>query len=179
MTALAHARYRTAQFFRAVFATISDDDIALVADLLGQNPAALKLFQRMSTPDRRHGIAVAKTLLADGHTDAALLQAALLHDVGKAMGQPLIHRVLVVVLRRTSPALLNRLASAPLDCARWRRPFVINARHPDIGAQWAHEAGCSATVAQLIARHQQKPAARPDSAIEKLHAALYAADNKN
>ncbi len=179
MTAVARARYRATQFFRALFATISADDMTLANDILGHNPAALNLFRRMSAHDRQHAIAVAKTLLADGYTDAALLQAALLHDVAKSLGQPIIHRVLVVLLERCCPLLLKRLARAPLDCARWRRPFVVSDRHPQIGAAWAKDAGCSPLVVQLIARHQQKPAAHPISTAAKFHAALYAADNQN
>ncbi len=179
ITLVVRARYRATQFFQALFATISDEDYALVNNILGHNSAALKLFRQMNTPDRRHAIAVAKTLLADGHTDLSLLQAALLHDVGKSMGQPIFYRVLVVLLEKCCPTLLKRLSAAPLDCARWRRPFVISDRHPQIGANWAKEAGCSATVIQLIARHQQKPVSHPISTTAKFHAALYAADNKN
>ncbi len=179
MNSTARVRYRAAQFFSALFATISDDDLSLVDDILGHNPAALNLFRRMSTSDRRHAIAVAKTLLAAGHTDRQLLQAALLHDVAKSLGQPIVHRVLVVLLDKCCPALLKRLANAPLDCARWRRPFVVSERHPQIGAAWAKEAGCAPSVVQLIARHQQKPVAHPVSTAAKLHAALYAADNEN
>ncbi len=179
MTAVSHARYRAAQFFGALHATISTDDARLVESVLGHTPAALTLFRQMSTSDRRHAIAVAKTLRAAGHTDPLLLQAALLHDVGKSLGQPLIHRVLVVLLHKYCPAALTWLADAPLECARWRRPFVIHTRHPQMGAVWAKEAGCSPLVVHLIAIHQQLPATLPVSSAEKLHTALYAADNEN
>lgn len=179
MNTVARARYRAKQFFWALFAARTGDNFALATEILGHNPTALQLFRQMNNSDRRHAIAVAKTLLAEGYTDPQLLQAALLHDVAKSLGVSIFHRVLVVLLERCCPLWLNRLAAAPLDCAGWRRPFVVSFRHPQIGAAWAKKAGCSPMVVQLIARHQQKPATHPVSTMEKLHAALYAADNQN
>ncbi len=179
MMTVGKIRYRAAQFFHALYATISAEDWALVDAIFDGNAAARALFDRMTRADRHHAIAVARALQQRGHTDSHLLQAALLHDVGKSLGQPIVHRVLVVIFSKCCPALLKKLAAAPLDCAGWRRPFVVSERHPQIGAQWAREAGCAPQVVRLIAHHQRRPAAHPISPEQQLHAALYAADNEN
>lgn len=176
---MSHIRYRAAQFFHALHTTISTDDLALVDRILGGNSAARALFNRMSPSDRQHAIAVARTLQQCGYTAPELLQAALLHDVAKSLGQPILHRVLVVLLSRVSYSFLKKLGSAPLDCPAWRKPFVVSLHHPQIGAEWAKEAGCSPLTVQLIAHHQRRPATHPISLEQKLHTALYAADNEN
>ena len=172
-------RYRAKQFFAALKPDISSDDTALIQSTFTENPQALELFYRMDTRDRQHGVAVLRTLLAQNHHHPALLQAALLHDVGKAMGQPLFYRVAVVLLHTVWPAGLTRLGQGPLTCAVWRRPFVINLNHPHIGATWAAEAGCDALVVELIETHQHQPADRPQTLTQRLHRALYNADGEN
>jgi len=177
--ALQTVQYRTRQFFLAVRPRVSEADLAEVAWVLAGNRAAISLFRQMSPADQRHALAVWHTLQTWGHTHRALGQAALLHDVGKSPGQPLFHRVVIVLLEKFRPALLARLADAPLDCALWRRPFVVNAQHPHLGARWAQEAGCSPLVVSLIAMHQQKPATPAPDFTATLQAALYRADNLN
>lgn len=130
------------------------------------------LFKRMPAGDQQHALAVAETLQQAGYQQRALLQAALLHDVGKSIGQPLMHRVAIVLLQAFWPAALRRLetpvatavlsqASHPLPpdvlshVAWWRRPFVVHARHPYVGAAWARAAGCEPLAVTLIARHQE------------------------
>jgi predicted HD phosphohydrolase len=75
-------RYRWRQFRWALEARIRKEDQALVARFLP--PEAQALFWRMPRSDQRHSLAVLRTLLEWGETHPALLQAALLHDVGKA-----------------------------------------------------------------------------------------------
>lgn len=172
-------RYRSTQFFSTINAIITPSDNALVQSVLGKDTPALALFNKMTHSDQYHAIAVLKTLIARGHTHPALQQAALLHDVGKILGQPIIHRIIVVILKRFCPALLQKLANAPLNCPQWRQPFVVNYRHPQIGAEMAKTAGCKALVVKLIAAHQGLPQENPSTQMEKFHAALYAADNEN
>jgi hypothetical protein len=106
------------------------------------------------------------------------MQAALLHDVGKSMGQPIIHRVLIVLLEAFWPAALRRL-STPGNAGWWRRPFVIHAQHPAVGATWAKEMGCEPLAVNLITRHEDAFIAESAGDAEKLLAALQWADNLN
>ncbi len=190
------ALYRAAQFFAALRAGLPgwaggkrvQDDGVVAAVLV--TAAQRQLFDRMPANDRRHALAVARTLQETGFDHPALLQAALLHDVGKSIGQPLPHRVLIVLLEAFWPAALAWLSSlnargrqpaslAVLRVSAWRRPFVVHARHPVIGAIWADEVGCDPLAVRLIARHQDKLDHGPGDNEDKLLAALQRADNLN
>jgi hypothetical protein len=173
------------------------DDLALVKSFL-PSLRQQQLFKRMAPNDQRHALAVARTLQEAGHHQLPLIQAALLHDVAKSIGQPIIHRVLIVLFEAFWPAALEKLANPtlfrrtvelpspdhlPLIYASswWRRPFVVHAYHPIIGASWAKEAGCDPTAVTLILKHQDiltedEPS---DSPQKKMLAALQWADNLN
>jgi hypothetical protein len=191
------ALYRATQFFVALKAVLwkggglTPADEALVTSVL-TTPAQQHLFTRMSPNDQRHALAVLRTLQAAGCDQRALLQAALLHDVAKSMGQPIIHRVLIVLFKAFWPAALERLSEWPQSVPNnssfilhpssfpnWRRPFVIHAHHAAIGAAWAEEAGCEPLAVKLIARHQEMLIGEPGEEEEKLLAALQWADDLN
>jgi hypothetical protein len=202
------AFYRVSQFLAAVKTCLpvwvrggrdrlTTEDGTLVRSSLTTLPQQ-QLFARMSPNDRRHALAVVYTLRQAGHHNPALVQAALLHDVGKSAGQPLIHRVLIVLLEAFWPAALQRLSKPTAAASErmieddhyvgdvslervswWRRPFVIHARHAFIGAAWAAEAGCEPLVVELIARHQQPAGQEPVDSKERLLAILQWADNLN
>ncbi len=146
---------------------------------LGNNLSALTLFEKMDKTDQKHAIAVLQTIRNWGELNSSLLQAALLHDVGKSLGQPLFHRVLIVLLATFMPKILHKFGNASLNCVAWRRPFVIHAKHHEIGATWAREAGCDELVVCLIRHHQQKPVINSDIQFEKFQAILYQADSIN
>jgi hypothetical protein len=202
------ALYRASQFFAALRAylpawaggiqgELRPDDLMLIKSFLPSLPQQ-QLFKRMSPNDQRHALAVARTLQEAGHHQLPLIQAALLHDVGKSIGQPIIHRVLIVLFEAFWPAALEKLANpahfwqtgealAPdqirvIDAySWWRRPFVVHAYHPIIGAIWAKEAGCDPAAVSLILKHQDiltedNP---PDSPQKKMLAALQWADSLN
>jgi hypothetical protein len=121
-------------------------------------PSQRKLFLRMAPNDQRHSLEVYATLCQAGDDNPDLLKAALLHDVGKAAGHIMLwQRVLIVLLQRWAPNILAWFARGSYDdrLPWWRRGFVINRRHPDVGARWAAEAGCSRTTVALIQRHQE------------------------
>jgi hypothetical protein len=189
------ALYRAYQFFAALKASLprwvggvrgelTTEDEVLFTSIL-KVPTQQQLFARMSPHDQRHALAVVRTLQAAGYHQTALMQAALLHDVGKSMGQPLIHRVLIVLLKAFWPAALRwlsgELAAHPSiqKVSWWRRPFVIHAQHPMIGATWAEEAACEPLAVHLIARHQEILGGESVSEEEKLLAALQWADDLN
>lgn len=191
------ALYRSYQFFAALKAylpawagglsrQLAAEDRDLLHAILPAEPQQ-RLFARMSANDQRHGLAVARTLQQAGYRQPALLQAALLHDVAKSLGQPILHRVLIVLLEAFWPAALTRLSGERetptpqmaqveawlAETSLLRRPFMIHAYHPVIGAAWAEAAGCEAVAVELILRHQEKIKDEP------LLAALQWADNLN
>lgn len=202
------ALYRAFQFFAALRAylpiwaggiqgELRPNDLAVVKSFLPSLPQQ-QLFERMAPNDQRHALAVARTLQEAGHHQLPLIQAALLHDVGKSIGQPIVHRVLIVLFEAFWPAALEKLANPALfwqmgelpspehlsliyAYSWWRRPFVVHAYHPIIGAIWAKEAGCEITAVTLILKHQDiltedEP---PDSPQKKMLLALQWADNLN
>jgi hypothetical protein len=171
--------YRAQQFFWALGSRMEPGDWAEVGALL--TPAQMALFRQMPRYDRRHGLHVARTLRATGNDDPDLLTAALLHDVAKSAGPlRLWHRVAIVLLKAFAPRWLSWLAREAAS-RHWRYPFYIHRIHPQIGARWAEEAGCSALTAWLIAHHQ--PLANQDDGAEdergRLLTALRWADVQN
>ena len=188
--------YRVVQFFRALTARVSDEEMKQVTCIL--TPASLVLFQSMAIQDQRHGLDVCAALRQTRHTNPDLLAAALLHDIGKAAAQlPAWQRAIIVLLERFAPRLLDRLGQGeprelilPVPSVAegglpdgWRRSFIIHAHHPEIGARWAQEAGCSPLTVALIRRHQDKLtndlSLTAESEKNQLLAALQAADNLN
>ncbi len=167
------AVYRVRQFVSALRASrLSTQERTFVNQYL--SPAQQVLFERMSVQDQSHAVAVARALYQQGWRDVALLQAALLHDIGKAdSGLSLWHRVLIVLLHAIWPAGLTWLAQ---EDGGWRRPFYRHVHHPQIGARLAAEAGSSPSVVTFIAAHQTPVNGRLDP-IEAPLIALQAADN--
>ena len=115
----------------------------------------------MARNDQRHSLNVCATLRQAGHEDPALLTAALLHDAGKAAGRIwLWQRALAVLLQRWTPRLLCWLERGTwrsstgfhVQAPRWRRGFVVNRLHPELGARWAAEAGCSPPAQAVTAQ---------------------------
>jgi hypothetical protein len=111
-------------------------------------PRAFELFAAMPVADRRHALDVVHRLLADGHDDADLLAAALMHDVAKGRRMRLSHRVGGVFLETVAPSLLRRLAST--EPRSWRHGFHLYLHHGPISADLAVAAGCSARAGALI-----------------------------
>lgn len=171
---LARTRYRTVQALRHLGGRLAPEDHALVAAMLP--PRLRALFARQSRADQAHAVRVCRRLAEEGHREPALLQAALLHDVGKILGIPLPYRVAVVLLRGLVPAWLSRLAAGG-ERRRWLRPFVISGNHPALGARLAAEAGAAPAVVALITHHQD--ATIPDEQLAPLLVALQAADDEN
>jgi len=176
------------QFVRAAGAWVQPETANAASPHLVLNdlpPAAANLFQAMPPYDRRHALAVVRTLQAQGHTDPDLLAAALLHDDGKTGGKTggktvgqrgalhLWHRVAVVLCRAFWPGLLERIGQDQTE--NWRRPFFVQLHHAAIGAELAREVGCSPVTVELIRRHEDPP----DQVDDPLLAALQAADSVN
>ena len=145
------ARHRVGQFFLYLSAQLTPEDEALVKSILP--PALLPLFRRQSAGEQKHSLKLARWLAKREPGQAELLQAALLHDVGKSVAPiNLLERVEAVLVRRLLPGPYARWAQA--EPRGWRKPFVTAVNHPAWGADLAAQAGASPLVVSLIRRHQ-------------------------
>jgi|GEM_PF-191276 len=153
--------YRCWQAFQhlGVVAPLTEAEYAEVARRL---PAgAFQLFQTMSPADQRHSLRVCQGLLARGYTEADLLAAALLHDVGKAGGRvPFWTRPAIVLGKLCLPRLLAHLALPPVllgerIAPRWQRALSYAWWHAEIGAELAGAAGLSTRAVLYIRTHHQ------------------------
>ncbi len=142
--------YRARQFWEAVHPRRDPRALAEARALL---PDGLwRLFQQMPPAEQAHALRVFRRLKARGCTDADLLTAALLHDVGKALHHPRVwERVAVVLAQRCCPRRAWQWgAGAPRG---WKRPFVLARWHPVWGAERAAAAGASPRTAAIIRAH--------------------------
>jgi hypothetical protein len=169
--------YRVHQFWAAVRACPSAADLVLVAQTLTPEQAAL--FVRLQINEQAHSLQVLRKLMVQGETDADLLAAALLHDVGKCL-QPLRlwERVWVVLSKAVCAQRARAWGEAGLPSPAWRRPFVVAAQHPAWGARLAESAGCSARTVELIARHQDQLVPGSSNGLDGLLIKLQMADDK-
>jgi hypothetical protein len=167
---------RAGQFFRALGARRRPPDLAAARAVLP--PPLFDLFARMPVEDQRHGLAVLGLLRAGGQSETVLLQAGLLHDVGKADGGVgLHHRVARVLLRAGAPPAWRWLAGTPTG---WRRPFWVVAHHPDRGAAWIEAAGGAPGLVALVRYHERRPPAEwAGTDLARWHAELARADARD
>lgn len=185
---LRRAGYRVRQFVNALDAYIRPLTPGERAEAQAWQPeSAWPLFDAMPRNDQRHSLNVLRTLHAAGHSEPALMQAALLHDVAKSSGGvTLLHRVASVLIKIMWPGWLARMVQAPAP-ARGdpRYPFWAHANHPHLGAEMAAAAGCDPLAVMLIRRHQEtgkraeEPLRGSGGDIDLLLTALQAADDDN
>ena len=151
------------------------DDAPAVAVL---PPSLLVLFRQMSRREQQHALEVLVTLRAHGVTHPALLQAGLLHDLGKLRAPFYVwERVLVVLVEAAAPE--RAYAWGAGDPRGWRRPFVIRRQHAAWSAEMVAAAGADPLTVELIRRHQDKLTAEPRTEADRLLRDLQAADDAN
>lgn len=142
------------------------------------NSAEFVLFCQMPRSDRQHHLRVFDLLRSEGHHHPALLEAALLHDVGKTRFRFMLpHKVLVVLVKAFAPKYFAAWGAA--EPKGWKRPFAISAQHPAWGAEMAAKTGASPLAIELIARHQEKPIVPSDDEIDRLLRYLQSADDRS
>ncbi len=141
------ALHRIRQFVRAVSGPNVLPDLGEMGALLTAEQK--RLFVSLAAVDQRHSLAVARVLAAQGETDAELLQAALMHDIGKSLGHIAVwERVAHVLLLRYAPRLVARIGSARAGAVG--HGLFLLAHHAELGAQLAAQAGFSAQVVALV-----------------------------
>jgi HD domain len=171
------ARYRLGQFLSHLWPRpLAPLEQAEVARVLGAGLA--QLFRRQTAGEQAHSLRVMRAIAAgDEAARPELLQAALLHDVGKSVAPlSLTDRALVVLVRRFAPAAARRWGAGPVTGLR--RPFVTALRHTDWGADLCAQAGASPLTVALVRRHQT-PVAAPATPEDEMLAMLQAADDDN
>ena len=145
-------RYRINQFWQAVTASPSEEDLRKVNKVLSLE--MISLFREMQASEQAHSINIYKQLRANGDTNQDLLVAALLHDVGKSRYPLKIwERILIVFGNTFFPRQVKRWGKR--EPSGWVRPFVIAENHPTWGAEMAEEAGAPTTTVMIIRRHQE------------------------
>ena len=128
------------------------------------NPGEVEIWQRMSNPDRRHAVMVARAVVdrwpADlPAPDRPVLAAALLHDSGKVLsGFRTPARVAAtLVWAVVADASADRWLTGRPDGLRAR--LARYRRHPELGAEMLRAAGSDPLTASWAAEHH-RPEAR-------------------
>ncbi len=129
----------------------AEREAALASSLTAMQAGA---FRGLPAYDQVHLLTVHARLAAAGVTDADLLTAGLLHDIGK-MDQHgavrLTDRVAYVLLRWLRPAMLARFAESSKPGIGYGLHLCVH--HSQLGAQRAAALGCNARTVWLIANH--------------------------
>ncbi|HYY46267.1 MAG TPA: HD domain-containing protein [Candidatus Angelobacter sp.] len=148
------ALHRVGQFWRHASARVRVEEAANADRILG--PSLAPLFHSLPVNDQRHGLDVLATVTrVDDHPERLLLQAALLHDVGKGGARfSIIERSVTVFLHALSPRLLDAALGARPGLARRYRIYADHAR---IGAERVRAAGAGELAAIIAEHHATEP----------------------
>jgi len=169
--------YRVWQFWKSFRRKLEPGFREDVDGLL--SPEQLELFFQLPVSDQNHSYRVYRCLIESGEDNSELLQAALLHDLGKVKF-PLksSERAVAVLTMGFLPRLADRWAAGKPKGIR--KSLVVYYNHPDWGAALAEQAGCSPLTVWLIRNHES-PAPRdlPSEEAGELLLKLQNADNQN
>jgi len=173
------ARYRLGQFFAHLRPRpLAPTEQAEIQGVLGAGLG--ELFRHQTAGEQAHSLRVMRTLAARGggySTRSELLQAALLHDVGKSVAPlSLADRTVIVLARRLAPDAARRWGRGP--ATGLRRPFVTATRHAEWGADLCAQVGAAPLTVALIRRHQT-PVTQVNMPEDEMLVLLQAADDDN
>jgi hypothetical protein len=181
---VAQLRYRARQFFGARAARIDPAERTAILQAAQVPPPLAALFERMPVPYQWHALNVARHLQAAGHHDPILLQAGLLHDMGKWDPQtdrrvPVLVRSAMVLLEHTpgGPRLLERLGGGTPAPDSPRYAWYLQLQHPRRSAELAAAGGARREVVELI-RYHDRHAPGLSAAQRARLATLQAADDE-
>jgi len=168
-------RHRAGQFWRYLSTlALPAADEADVDRVL--SPALAALFREMIPGEQAHSLRVMRWLIAHQQTQPELLQAALLHDVGKACAPlNMFERVVTVFGHKLFPKQSSKWAQGRPN--GWQKAFVVARHHADWGADSAERAGAMPLTVNLIRRHQTR-IAKPRTPEDELLRWLQRADDE-
>lgn len=138
--------YRIKQFFKGFFCV--SPDISIAEEYL--NTQELQLFMKLPSYEKRHAIDTAVTLMGfnTGKNRDILIEAALLHDIGKlGSGVGLIKKSILVLMNRFFPDASRRLAKNI-------KMFNVYYNHNIIGAGILKNINADSEVIELVKHHQ-------------------------
>ncbi len=166
--------YRANQFWADLRAAPDSVDLEQARFFL--NPDEFQLFLQLQPAEQAHALEVVHKLQAHGEKNPMLLEAALLHDVGKVL-HPVQRweRVVVVLAKAIFPGRVRQWGTG--DATGWRKPFVVAEQHPAWGADMAARANAAPLAVNLIRRHQDTLTNEPQSVEDCLLQSLQQADD--
>jgi putative nucleotidyltransferase with HDIG domain len=174
--------YRVKQFWHALL--LKTDPIELEQARKILNPAQSTLFIQLQRAEMSHSIIMYRKLLTQGDTQPDLLQAALLHDIGK-LCYPMnpFQRAMVVIVRTLLPDEARSWGRIPPggweQAPGWRKPFIVKENHAEWGAEIARQAGASPITEQLIRQHHERPDSLDGTVEKRLQHQLWLVDNES
>lgn len=149
---ISRIKYRVSQFWAALTAAPEVEDWMQARQVL--SPSLMVLFQGMQRSEQAHSMRVMRKLIAANRTQADLLAAGLLHDVGKSRVRLWVwERVWIVLGRALFPGKVKIWGQG--QPVGWKRAFVVAEQHAAWGAEMAAQAGASPLTTSLIRRHQE------------------------
>lgn len=150
------------RFFGQFRAKLTPADRELIDAYL--NETGKFLFFQMSRVDQKHSVTVAHAVIAEVGDQreidlTTLVQAALLHDIGKVDGEMNgVNRVVAGFVRRVFPALRDKCGRS-YRSGWWnvRYGLYVDRVHPLRGSYMAKVLGIEDSVVELIRHHHDPP----------------------
>ena len=142
---------RLRQFYRAITAKVTKEDMVLINKFLDKEEKAL--FFKMAIYEQKHCLYVAsdinKKCTCENINKDVLIKAALLHDIGK-INKPLtiIDRSILVILDKLSKGSLRKLSNI--------KKVDVYYNHASMGYEILKQFGYSKNFLYLIKNHHSE-----------------------